>query len=564
MRFSRSILPAVLTVALSGCAAQSISVAQSAGPVTPASTESKYRIAGTIVNSLDGRPLGRARVSIGNVKRDRESQSMITLEDGRFQFTGLDAGKYSLSGAKRGFVTASYDEHEEFSTAIVTGAGLKTENLVLRLAPDAVLTGKVFDEAGDPVRRANVMIYREDHRDGVGRIQQFRNAVTDDQGSYEVTSLMPGTYFLSVTATPWYAVHPMSARAGGATSLPSLVNRSLDVTYPTVYYADATDPDSATPILLKGGEYVQIDVHVTPVPALHLLIRTADSGNGGNNEFRNGFSMPRLLQPAFDGASYVQSANVHMVSPGLVELTGIPAGKYRVRTTGANGQTNQFSEVDLTDDNQEVNAKNGEPLSTVKLVVQLANQATLPPRLLVVLRHGKRNIDSAQVVGPKGEADFRELESGKYEVVAWAEGKRYSVARMVAEGGGVLGHTLDVTAGSNVTVAIQLVEGSSDVDGFAKREGKGVAGVMVVLVPKDPENNRDLFRRDQSDQDGSFRLPRVTLGQYTVVAIENGWNLDWSQPGVIAQYVKRGQTVTVVNRAQQTIQLPDPVEVQPK
>jgi len=72
-------------------------------------------------------------------------------------------------GAKRGYITAAYDEHELFSTAIVTGAGVDTENLTLRLVPTAVLTGHVFDEFGEPVRAASVILWRDDHSAGISR-----------------------------------------------------------------------------------------------------------------------------------------------------------------------------------------------------------------------------------------------------------------------------------------------------------------------------------------------------------------------------------------------------------
>jgi len=91
-----------------------------------------------------------------------------------------------------------------------------------------------------------------------------------------------------------------------------------------------------------------------------------------------------------------------------------------------------------------------------------------------------------------------------------------------------------------------------------------MSGAMVVLVPKDPESHRDLFRRDQSDQDGSFSLRSVIPGSYTIVAIENGWDLDWSRPGVIAQYARHGQAVTVTEHTQSSMHLSDPVEVQPR
>jgi len=68
---------------------------------------------------------------------------------------------------------------------------------------------------------------------------------------------------------------------------------------------------------------------------------------------------------------------------------------------------------------------------------------------------------------------------------------------------------------------------------------------MVVLVPKHPEANLELFRRDQSDLDGSFVLQGVIPGTYTVIAIVDGWDLDWSRAGVLAKYAGHGQTVVV-------------------
>jgi hypothetical protein len=87
---------------------------------------------------------------------------------------------------------------------------------------------------------------------------------------------------------------------------------------------------------------------------------------------------------------------------------------------------------------------------------------------------------------------------------------------------------------------------------------------MVVLIPKHPETNRELFRRDQSDLDGSFQLQSVIPGTYTVMAIADGWELDWSKTAVISGYARRGQTIVVPEQGRHSIQLPRPVEVQAK
>jgi hypothetical protein len=509
-----------------------------------------------VVSSTGGNPLGRARVTIADAKNPQNRQSVITSDDGRFEFSPVSPGKYSLQGAKRGFITASYDQHEQFSTAIVTGAGFDTEKLVLRLAPSAVLSGKILDELGDPARHATVSLYREDRRAGVGRILKFRTASADDQGAYEFAPLDAGTYFISATATPWYALHPLSSPQAGREGLPTSVDHALDVAYSVTYYGDSTDPDDATPIPLGGGDHLQADIHLNPVPALHLLFHVPDNGE-------HGISVPMLQRPSFDGMDTVQTGGMQQVSPGLFEINGVAPGRYSVRMRGTAG-SDQSNEVDLTNDGQELDIPGAEAAAHVKATVKLLGETTLPPHLGIALRNSKMRVVAWQQVDAKNEIEFQDLAPGKYEVLAFAPPKAFSVLRISASGNEIPGDSLNVAAGSSLTISLSLAGGAVNVEGLAKRAGKPSPGAMVVLVPKDPESHSDLFRRDQSDQDGSFSLRSVVPGAYTVVAIENGWDLDWSRPGVIAHYVKHGQTVTVTDRSQGSVHLPDSVEVQPR
>jgi hypothetical protein len=517
----------------------------------------EYRIAGTVVSKTDGHPLTRARITVRDAKDPQKFLSIVTSDDGTFEFTGLPGGKYSLQGAKRGFISAAYEQHDQFSTAIVTGASLDTETLTLGLAPDAVISGRVLDEVGEPIRHATVTLYYDDHSRGIDQIHQSRGAQTDDQGAYELTPLQPGTYFLSATAKPWYVVHPTSEPEGQRKSSPPLsVDRSLDVAYPVTYYPDTTDAESATPIPIRGGEHVQLDIHFSPVPALRLLFHVPDDG-------KNGVTFPQLQQSAFDSSTFVQSDGGRMVSPGLFEITGIPAGRYNLRFLGA-GQGTQMDGVDLTRDGEEIDTSKSEALSTVKVSVRIPGEATVLPRLFVGLRSGPRAAPAFQVVNAKGEIEFQQVAPGRYDVVVGAPGKPYSISHMAAEGADASGHTLTVAAGSAPLVSLTLVGGSVEVQGVAKRAGKAFAGAMVVLVPKNPESDRDLFRRDQSDLDGTFSLRGVIPGFYTLIAIENGWDLDWWQRGVIAAYRKHGRAIQVGTQGARLMNVTEPVEVQSK
>ena len=65
-----------------------------------------FRVAGTVVNSKTSQPLARATVSVTDTKNPKNAQSLVTGEDGRFQFL-VSAGKYSLLGTKHGFLPFS-------------------------------------------------------------------------------------------------------------------------------------------------------------------------------------------------------------------------------------------------------------------------------------------------------------------------------------------------------------------------------------------------------------------------------------------------------------------------
>ena len=515
-----------------------------------------YRIAGTVVSKGDAHPLARARVSIRDARDQQKVRSMVTADDGKFEFNDIAAGKYSLQGGKRGFISAAYDQHDQYSTAIVTGAGLDTESLTLRLAPDSVIAGRVLDEAGEPVRHATVMLYYDDHGSGTDQIRQIRGAQTDDQGAYEFTPLRPDIYFLSAAAKPWYAVHP-NFGAQDKSYPTTAVDRSLDVAYPVTYYPDTTEAESAAPIPVQGGERIQTDIRLSPVPSLRLRFRMPEAE-------RSGFRVPQIQQSAFEGSTYIQSDGARMVSPGIVEVTGIPAGHYNVRIDGGAEPGLQMIGVDLTRDGEEVDTSTGEAFGGVKVSVKIPGESVIPPRLGVRLRQGQRVLTAGQQVDAKGEAEFRQIAPGHYEVLVWGPGKAYSIAHMSADGAEVSGHALTLAAGATPSLALTVIAGSSEVQGMAQRAGKAVSGVMVVLVPKNPETNLALFRRDQSDLDGTFALHNVIPGTYTILAIENGWDLDWSRPNVIAAYVKRGRAVQVTSRNGQSMNVPELVEVQSK
>jgi hypothetical protein len=518
------------------------SAAQSA--TTP--QETSFRVAGLLVSKTDGHPLAGAHVILANTKDRPNTQSVTTSDDGRFEFSGVPAGKFSLTGAKRGFIFAGYDQHDQYATAIVTGAGVDTENLVLKLSPQALIGGRVLDEASEPVRNASVTLYRDNHLEGVHEIQTFRIAQTNDLGNFEVDEVAPGMYFLAVDAQPWYAIHP----SGPA---PASVDPAFDVSYPVTYYGDVMEPESASPITVRGGERLQLDLHLNPVPSLHLLLHVPASQP-------NQYSFAQLEHSSFNGSVPVRAATTGMSSSGTWEISGIPAGKYNVRLIGQNGA--QLNGIEVNGTNQEFDASSAEALCTLNVTLTAGTQASAPFSVLLRSRNGPSA--TMKMADSKGQAKFENLAPGRYELEILSQGRAVGIAGISAEGGSISGRSITLAAGAAATVSLSLGTGNAEVQGIAKLAGKPFAGAMVVLVPTNQDGNIDLFRRDQSDLDGTFIFHNVLPGSYRVVAIEDGWDLDWSQPEVIAGYAKRGIPFQVADKAGQSLTLPAAVEVQSK
>ncbi|HWN74866.1 MAG TPA: carboxypeptidase-like regulatory domain-containing protein [Candidatus Udaeobacter sp.] len=530
--------------------------AQSATPKSDVPSVS-YKIAGVVVNSVTGAPLAEARISLVDTKTRKSVAQQKTAGGGRFEFAGLPAGKYSLDGSKRGYISASYEQHEQFSTAIVTGPELKTDELVLRLNPVALIGGHVRDEVGEPVRHAQVALFLDNHRGGMNRVTRLVVSSTDDAGYFDFSSLVPGTYFISVNAKPWYAVNTASTQTVGDSGR-SGVLPALDAAYPTTYYSSATEAADATPIVVKAGDHPEIEVRLSPVPALHIIFKTGDDG-------QNGFPQPHLQRHVFDWVEPVQTGAIVSVEPGVYELVGVPPGKYTVRVNpGAQGEMEQANEMNLARDGEVLDTSRGEALSNLKITFKTEGGEAPQDRMTILLQDGRRRTVAGTQQNPSGEAQFSGLAAGKYSILCGAQGIAYAVTRTETATMKTSGHDVTIAAGVQQELTAWLTTGAVKLEGVVHKAGKPASGAMVLLIPKDPETHREYFRQDQSDFDGTFEVALIQPGAYTIVAVEDAWGVEWLQPRVLARYAQHGQELTIGPLMRGTVHLPDPVEVQPK
>ncbi len=509
------------------------------GAAAQASAVSVYRIAGTVTNAVTGAPVPGATVAVLAVEDSHRIAATQTGNDGHFAIGGLAAAKYQLTASKRGYSTSAYDEHGDSSSAVVTGPDQDTSNLLFKLTPGAVLRGVVTGDGGDPVEGAQVMLFQKprDHEPGA-KIVQMDTSISDDTGAYEFDNLGNGEYLLAVKAEPWYAMRAASGpRQNGA----GTVNPALDVAYPITYYDSTTEEASASPIVLAGGSRVEADVSLHAVPALHLLVEAPRKQDGS-------IARPQLRQTIFGTeVSAVSAGFLDAIQTGSTVFTGVPPGQYEL----TQGDPPRVVVLDANS-SQQVDPGAGIPAFALSGTLQTATGAPFTGDALVTLEPA----DNAQGLKPiesefnRGAFSFAAVPAGKWRLRTEQSGLAVPVISIAVAGRTHTGNLFAVQDRAQ-TLVVKVSAGGPRVEGFARKGEKGMAGVMVQLVPRDPAAFPDLVRRDQSDSDGSFSLRDVAPGQYTVVAIEGGWGdgdgLNWTRPEVIRGYLPGGVAVTVTD-----------------
>ena len=77
---------------------------------------------------------------------------------------------------------------------------------------------------------------------------------------------------------------------------------------------------------------------------------------------------------------------------------------------------------------------------------------------------------------------------------------------------------------------------------------------MILLVPEAAEINLPKFRRDQSDSDGTFTLRDILPGHYRMLAIDDGWDLEWANLSLLKNRLEHAQKIEVEpNKTYQTV-----------
>jgi hypothetical protein len=168
----------------------------------PPTKTGSARIRGRVVAADNGQPLRRTSIRLSSPEL-REGKGTTTDQEGRYEFTDLPAGRYSLTAVKTGYVTISYGQRRpnEAGRPLDLADKQIAERVDFVLPRAGIITGRVVDEYGEPV--ANVMVQPMLHRtiNGVRQLMPSGQSVTTpDTGEFRLWGLTPGDYYVAVNA----------------------------------------------------------------------------------------------------------------------------------------------------------------------------------------------------------------------------------------------------------------------------------------------------------------------------------------------------------------------------
>ncbi len=477
-----------------------------------------YRIAGVVLNAVNGQPVAGARVTIARVEHRDQRVEFVTGPSGRFAFPGFPQGKYELIGQRRGLLTQSYGQHGELASAIVTGPGQDTEGLVLRLSPPGIVSGKVVDDAGEPAQ-ALVELLSSAVVNGRRRLMKSSFKRTDDSGEYRF-SVPAGAYYLVVSGYPWYTKFDQMMGDAAPRSM-------THAGYGIKYYPDVSDHAAAEPLVLKAGQEATVNFALLPVPAatVHVHVEEDEDLTKRFTLMTGGLSGNPVIvrQGSGSGDSY--------------NFAGIPPGHYTLRVQAGDAGRTLYGraavDVGATDPDVRVNLQEAPSLNGT---VVLEGGGSLPESLAVVLHDEEDGHSERLPLNADGKLSIPVLAPERYRL-SLEGADEYYLQSWTPEGARRDGDTLEIAEGSAVRLKLVAARGTGRLVGTVARDGRPFSGALVVLVLATGAVRPEDYRALRTDSDGSYEFRGVPPGEYTLFAVADGADLEYANPAAIRPYL---------------------------
>lgn len=442
-------------------------------------------VEGTVTDARSGGPVANATFVLFP-RSGLQPQVFESASDaaGRFVLKDVAPGAYSLAATARG-------HSRSVQPLNCPGA---TQDLRFVLAPEAVISGRVSDDAGKPVRGALITLLRPIYAGGERRLIPAGATVAGQDGQYRIENLPDGTYYVEAAA----AEH----RKPGA----------IEALVPT-FYPGAVDTYAAAPIRIAGpGEAASTDVRMRKARAVSLSGRLI----GGERDYVVRLIPADLRTPGLQFT--IQNEK------GRFNFSGVQPGSYILiaHKTGS-VQSTARQNIDVADrdiDGIELPLAPGIPV-TGTLTFADGEQHPLPPLQLDLLSWEdlETTIRSNTY---ENQFAFSSVSPGIYRVMLTRLPPQAYAVTLRVDSRDVPDWIADLTGPPPHTAEIVVGFDAGRVSGYARNaSGDPAPKMLVTLVPSGTVPlTSPRFATIVSDDQGRYLFTGVQPGAYKVFAWE--------------------------------------------
>jgi len=480
-------------------------------------------------------PIRKARVDLIATIGDRRDP-VYADNDGRFQFAGVPAGRYTLSAWKSGYAIASYGAPSFWAPAAVIAldAGHSAEGFEIALAKGAALSGRVVDDAGEPLSDMQVSVGRAAPVNGRVVFQAYGlPRSTDDRGEYRIGGLPPGSYVVSVFGR----AAPAVSTAGGDTFA-----RTRSTFYPQTPFVS-----QARPIPVRAGEEVgSIDVAFTPESLVAPLIsgRVIDPRGG---------TVQAMVMVASTGEG-VAEASRGMTAPvqesGEFSLRVVP-GEYTLTAQVDDQIAKTRVTVDRSDVGVDLVLAPGARIAGRVLFEGTSRRpdgievVAVPPEEISGFEPFRMNYQPARI-RPDGSFRLTRL-LGTLELRVGPDTRGWRPKSITAAGRSLLDVPVDFKGGEDLRdVVIVMTDRTATLTGSVNAGSQTPlpASLSVLVFPNNSlQAHRARWLRP--DQRGRFVVTDLSPGDYLVAATTDVDDLQWQTAAYLGRFRSAAQRVVL-------------------